>query len=244
MEQRNKISFCAPLEFKITRAIECPYLDFKMEQRLAADITGRPWDHDTLARAGFRRIENWIYKPVCSDCAACIPVRIPSGNGADGGLRVSRNQRRVLNRNKDLVRTVLSNVSTLEHFELFTEYLNSRHNDGQMADMDFNSYTAMVASSPIDTRLIEYRAHGAVAGIMMVDIQDDGLSAVYSFFDPEQAERSIGTFMVLDCAALAYEMGLGYVYLGYYVKDSTKMRYKSRFSPSEHLIKGCWTPIS
>ena len=242
MDQRNKISFDVPIEFKITRPVECPYLDAHMEQRLAADIGPQPEAHDTLARAGFRRVENWVYKPVCNNCNACIPVRILSGNLAEGGIEISRNQRRVINRNRDLDRAVLKNFSTEEHYDLFNKYLTNRHDDGQMADMDFTSYTSMISSSPIDTRLLEYRYMGEVIGVMMIDLQDDGLSAVYSFFDPDASERSLGTYMVLDCAALAYEMSLPYVYLGYYVKDSRKMNYKSRFAPAEHLINGEWVP--
>ena len=244
MDQRNKISFGMPLEFKMARPVECPYLDFKTEQRLAADITGRNKTYNTLARAGFRRVENWVYKPVCRDCTACIPIRIPSGNGVEGQLNVSRNQRRVINRNKDLDRIILSNVSTYHHFDLFSRYLNSRHDDGQMVGMDFNSYTAMVTASPIETKLIEYSLDGQVIGIIMIDMQDDGLSAVYSFFDPDASDRSLGTFMVLDCASLAYELKMDYVYLGYYVERSRKMRYKSRFTPSEYLINGTWTTVS
>ena len=244
MDQRNKISFDLPIEFKITRPVECPYLDHHMEQRIAADIAGMPEAHDNLARAGFRRVENWVYKPVCMDCQACVPVRIASGNGDEGGIIISRNQRRVINRNKDLTRDIKKNISTEEHYDLFRKYLNNRHDDGQMADMDFDSYTAMINSSPIETRLLEYRYMGDVIGVMMIDLQDDGLSAVYSFFDPDASERSLGTYMVLDCAALAHEMKLDYVYLGYYVEDSRKMNYKSRFAPSEHLINGEWTAVS
>ena len=240
MDLRNKITFGMPLEFKITRPVECPYLEFKMEQRLAADISDRPETHDTLARAGFRRVENWVYKPVCGSCRSCVPVRIPSGNGRDGNLIVSRNQRRVMKRNSDIDRTILPNISTFEHYDLFSKYLNSRHDDGQMVDMDYDSYTAMVTASPIETKLIEYRLHGDVIGIMMIDVQDDGLSAVYSFFDPDLSERSLGTFMVLDCASVAFDKDMDYVYLGYYVEQSRKMSYKSRFMPSEHLINGQW----
>ena len=140
MDLRNKITFEMPLEFKITRPVECPYLNFKMEQRLAADISGRPDTHDTLAKAGFRRVENWVYKPACGSCQSCVPVRIPSGNGQDGALAISRNQRRVIKRNNDVDRTIISNISTLEHYDLFTKYLNNRHDDGQMVDMDYDSH--------------------------------------------------------------------------------------------------------
>jgi arginine-tRNA-protein transferase len=244
MDQHNKINIDLPLEFKITRPVECPYLDFKMEQRLAANITRRPDVHDGLARAGFRRVENWVYKPVCMECSACVPIRVASGNIREGNIKISRNQRRVINRNDDLDRNILPNISIYDHFQLFSRYLASRHHDGQMAEMHFGGYNEMITASPIDTRLLEYRHKDEVIGVMLIDIQDDGISAVYSFYDPDVSDRSLGTYMVLDCAALAYEMGLDYVYLGYFIEESSKMNYKSRFAPAEHLISGEWIPIA
>lgn len=244
MDLRNKISIDIPLEFRITRPVDCPYIDGLMEQRLAADIDGYASHHNTLAKAGFRRVENWVYKPICSGCSACLPLRIPSGNLKSGTLQISRNQRRVINRNSDLVRRILPNHSRPEHYELFTNYLNSRHHDGQMADMDEASYSAMVSASPIETVLVEYSLDDDPIAVIMLDLQDDGLSAVYSFFDPEESERSLGTYMVLDTAAIAYEMGLPFIYLGYYIEDSRKMNYKNRFQPAEILKNGAWIPLA
>ena len=240
MEQRNKINVDTPLEFKLTRPLQCPYLNALTEQRLATDIALRPEAHDTLARAGFRRVENWAYKPVCSECSACIPIRIASGDGTNGEIKLSRSQRRILKINNDLQRTILPNFSNQEHFDIFKRYLNSRHADGQMTDMDFSNYTAMVTASPIQTKLLEYRLQNKIVAIIMIDIQDDGISAVYSFFEPELSNRSIGTYMILDCAALAYTMKRDYVYLGYFVKQSDKMKYKEKFSPAQYLVKGQW----
>ena len=243
MDLRNKISIDVPLEFRITRPVACPYLDGRMEQRLAADIDGFAQHHDTLAQAGFRRVENWVYKPICAGCTACLPLRIPAGNGRLGGLTISRNQRRVINRNRDLTRRILPNHSHPDHYELFARYLNSRHHDGQMAEMDMDSYTAMVSASPIETVLVEYRLGEAPLAVMMLNLQHDGLSAVYSFFDPDESDRSLGTYMVLDVAAIALEMDLPFVYLGYYIEDSRKMNYKSRFQPAEVLKNGVWTAL-
>ena len=244
MDIRNKIDIDIPLEFRITRPVECPYLDGRMEQRLAVDINGKARHYDTLAKAGFRRVENWVYKPICSSCSACLPIRIPSGDGKLGDLKISRNQRRVLNRNKDLTRRILPNNNSEEHFALFRTYLQHRHEDGQMAEMDEDSYSAMICSSPIETVLVEYRLKDQVAGVMLLDLQDDGLSAVYSFFDPNLSDRSLGMFMVLDVAAIALMMDLPFVYLGYYIEHSQKMNYKKRFKPAEALINGIWTPLT
>ncbi|XDZ64752.1 arginyltransferase [Alphaproteobacteria bacterium LSUCC0684] len=243
MNQFRNLIFSDPTEFQITRPSSCPYLDGRTEQRLATDLSRHPEKHDVLARAGFRRVENWVYKPVCQGCRECLPIRIPAGNGVDGDLRLSRNQKRVMARNSDLGRRILPNFSRDDHYELFRQYLASRHADGQMAEMDEDSYTAMIASSPIETVLVEYRAEDRLIGVILIDIQDDGLSAVYSFFDPGEDHRSPGTFMVLDAAALAWEMGLDHLYLGYYIAASQKMTYKARFAPAEVLVAGRWTPL-
>lgn len=243
MNQFRNLIFSDPIEFQITRPSSCPYLEGRTEQRLATDLSRHPQKHDILAKAGFRRVENWVYKPVCQGCQECLPIRIPSGNGTDGLLKISRNQKRVIARNNDLKRVILPNFSREDHFELFRSYLSSRHADGQMADMDEDSYAAMVTSSPIETVVVEYRDQGRLISVILIDIQQDGLSAVYSFFDPTEDHRSPGTFMVLDAAALAYEMDLPYLYLGYYIAASQKMAYKARFSPAEVLVGGNWTPL-
>ena len=244
MNQFRNIIFSNPLEFQITRPSPCSYLDGRVEQRLAADLSRHAQHHDNLAEAGFRRVENWVYKPICSRCNACLPIRIPAGKISGGALELSRNQRRVINRNADLQRNVLPNFSRQDHYDLFRHYLEKRHSDGQMAEMDEEKYAAMISSSPIETVLIEYRFEDRPVAVVMVDIQRDGLSAVYSFFDPDLEDRSLGTYMVLDCAALAHEMGLAYVYLGYFIRDCGKMNYKSRFKPAEVLIRGHWQPLA
>ena len=243
MTNLRKAGLLNPVEFQTTRPSKCSYLDGKIEQRLAADISSYPNRHDSLSRAGFRRVENWVYKPICAKCNACKPIRIAAGNGTYGRLQISRNQKRVLRRNADLTRNILPNYSKSEHFELFHRYLDTRHNDGQMAGMDETRYADMISISPIETVLFEYMFENQLVGVMLVDLQSDGLSAVYSFFEPDMEERSLGTFMVLDLAAAAAEMKLDYVYLGYFVSGSSKMEYKSRFTPAEIMEDGYWIPV-
>ena len=247
MNQFRPISLAEPVEFHITRASPCSYLDGKVELRLVADISRNPRFHDTLARAGFRRVENWVYRPICRECNACQPIRIPAGDGIDGRLEPSRSQRRVLRRNRDLKRRIASNTWDGEHYRIFRRYLQSRHDGGNMTGMEPDHYNTMIAMSPIDTVLVEYSTEDPdgdrPVAVMVVDVQADGLSAVYSFFDPDEAGRSLGTFMVLDLAALAHSMGLKYVYLGYFVDGSPKMHYKSRFRPAEVLKAGRWVPL-
>lgn len=242
MKQHANFIARRPLELQVTRPTPCPYLPGKTELRLAADISNHSDRHDQLARAGFRRVENWVYKPVCPDCGGCIPIRIAAAHDRETGLRPNRSQRRVQQRNRDLKRHILPNNPTLEHYELFQRYLLARHDDGQMAEMDSDSFAALIAASPIDTVVLEYRLDEELVAVMLVDIQSDGLSAVYSFYDPDITGRSLGTFMILDCAYLAAEMGFDFVYLGYYVETSRKMNYKARFRPAEMLIQGNWQP--
>lgn len=244
MNQFRKMSFAEPIEFHVTRPSACSYREGRVEQRIAAEITRHAHLHDSLAKAGFRRVENWIYRPICQNCNACKPIRIPSGNGVDGALRLSRSQQRTRRRNADLTRRILPNYSRADHYALFRRYLEARHGDGQMVDMDEDKYADMVGLSPIETVLVEYRLEEDLVAVILVDVQADGLSAVYSFFDPGMAERSLGTFMVLDLADITFQMNLPYVYLGYFVHDSAKMKYKARFTPAELLEQGEWVPFS
>jgi arginine-tRNA-protein transferase len=243
MDLHNEISIDVPLEFRITHPVRCPYLAGRMEQRLAANIDGYSAQHDALAQAGFRRVENWLYRPICSNCSACLPLRVHAGDGKRGEFKISRSQRRVLARNRDLMRRILPNKSQSNHYQLFVNYLTSRHHKGQMAGMDEDNYAIMVSSSPVDTVMVEYSLDNQPVAVILLDLQTDGLSAVYSFFDPNLSNRSLGIFMILDIAAIAFQMNLPFVYLGYYIEASAKMNYKRRFQPSEVLQNGIWQPL-
>jgi len=163
--------------------------------------------------------------------------------------------RRVAERNADLVGDMRALVPTSEQYSVFRAYLDSRHRDGGMADMTVLDYAMMVEDSHVKTRLVEYRKRGpdssingrgtgALLAVALTDVLGDGLSMVYSFFDPEEADRSLGTFMILDHIARAKSMGLAYVYLGYWVSGSRKMDYKSRFLPQERLTPDGWTRVN
>ncbi len=244
MDNRNNIAFSNPLLMRVTRPAPCSYIRGMVEQRLASDISSRPECHDDLASAGFRRVENWVYRPICSHCQACQALRIPSGNANAGNLVMRKSDKRILKKNAHITREILPNQTTNEHYALFQKYLTSRHGDGQMADMDLNSYTTMVETSPIDTVLVEYRDGDDLFGVILVDLQKDGVSLVYSFFDPEKSTVSPGRFMILDCAAIAYQLGLPHVYLGYYIRDCNKMNYKAQFNGAEVFIDGSWQTLS
>lgn len=240
MEQRKPTFDQTPLRMRMTRANPCAYIEGNVEQRLALDLTDNPDAHDKLAMAGFRRVENWAYKPVCHSCQACMPIRIDCQN-----FRIGRNLSRIYKSNQDLTRSVSTKQVNQDHYILFQEYLTNRHEDGQMAAMGFQEFTNMIHNSPIETFLVEYRdVTGELIACIMIDVQNDGLSAVYSFFDPLLSSRSLGTFMILDMIELTKELGKDYLYLGFYIAQSRKMAYKARFTPSEVFHHGQWQPLS
>jgi arginine-tRNA-protein transferase len=169
-------------------------------------------------------------------------------------FRPNRSMRRILARNSDLIGDMRSGAPTSEQYSVFRAYLDARHRDGGMADMTVLDYAMMVEDSHVDTRVVEYRRRGPDSGITgrglgqllavaLTDVLNDGLSMVYSYFDPDEASRSLGTFMILDHFARARRMGLPYVYLGYWVKGSRKMDYKGRFLPQERLASTGWVRV-
>ena len=230
-----------PLQFYLTAPGPCPYLEGREERKVFTHVTGpdRVAVADALSQAGFRRSQSVIYRPACEACQACLSARI----GVDRA-QLSKSQRRAVQRNKDLIRTVRPASPTDEQFELLCRYLTSRHTDGGMDGMAFGEYALMVSDTPARTQLTEYRDDaGKLLAAMIVDVLADGLSLVYSFFDPREEKRSLGTFLVLDHVEQARALGLAFVYLGYWIEDSPKMAYKARFRPLEVLERGGWREL-
>jgi len=205
--------------------------------------------NDLLTHGGFRRSQSIAYRPACESCRACVSVRV-----VVDAFRATRSMRRILDLNGDLVGEMRVPVPTSEQYSVFRGYLDSRHRDGGMADMTVLDYAMMVEDSHVETRIIEYRRRGpdthvtgrgagALLGVALTDVLGDGLSMVYSFFDPDASVRSLGTFMILDHIARARRLGLSYVYLGYWVKGSKKMDYKGRFLPQERLMPEGWLRV-
>ncbi len=236
-------------QFYLTAPSPCPYLPGKEERKVFTHLVGdRARElNDLLTHGGFRRSQSIAYRPACENCRGCVSVRVIADE-----FRPSRNMRRVAERNADLIGYRLPAAPTSEHYSLFRAYLDWRHRDGGMADMTVLDYAMMVEDSYVETQLIEYRRRGPDSGftgrgegdrlgVALTDVLSDGLSMVYSFYDPDQRERSLGTFMILDHIARAKRMGLAYVYLGYWVEGSRKMAYKSRFLPQERLLPEKWT---
>jgi arginine-tRNA-protein transferase len=230
-------------QFFITAPSPCPYLQGRVERKVFTHLVGQDARslNTQLSQGGFRRSQNIAYRPACDGCAACVSVRVPVNT-----FEPNRSFRRTLKVNADLVGTVVKSQATSEHYSLFRAYIDSRHGDGGMADMTVLDFSAMVDDNFVDSRLVEYRIRGGaddgrLVGAVLIDILGDGISMIYSFYDPEEARRSLGSFMILDNIARVKRLGLPYLYLGYWVRGSRKMDYKSRFLPQERLTADGWS---
>ena len=240
-------------QFFITAPAPCPYLGSRLERKVFTHLMNADAQqlHDSLSQGGFRRSQNIAYRPACEGCSACVSIRIPVEN-----LHWKRSFRRTWRANSDLSAQIAPAKATSEHYALFRRYLDVRHGEGGMADMTLLDFAAMVEETFVDTRLIEYRLRpkislagpdsrqGRLVGVALTDVLHDGLSMIYSFFDPDFAPRSLGTYMILEHIDRTRRLGLPYVYLGYWVMGSSKMDYKSRFLPQERLLRDGWTLIN
>ncbi|MCX8503907.1 MAG: arginyltransferase [Beijerinckiaceae bacterium] len=240
-----------PPQFFMTAPNTCGYLPDKVERKVFTHLVGMRAAalNDLLTQAGFRRSQTIAYRPACDQCSACVSVRVPVDE-----FEPSRNMKRVLEANSDLVGLTIPNKATSEQYSLFRSYLGDRHSDGGMIDMSVLDFSLMIEDSHVDTRLIEYRRRGPdtfingrgtgpLIATALTDILSDGLSMVYSFFDPELSDRSLGTYMILDHIHRTKKQGLPYLYLGYWINGSKKMDYKARFKPQERLGLNGWMRV-
>jgi len=236
-------------QFYLTAPSPCPYLSGQEERKVFTHLVGERAAelNDLLTHGGFRRSQSIAYRPACETCRACVSVRVVTAD-----FKPSRNMRRIAERNADITGEMRASTPTSEQYSVFRAYLDARHHDGGMADMTVLDYAMMIEDSHVDTRLVEYRQKpdggnghglGQLLAVALTDVLSDGLSMVYSFFEPGQGNRSLGTFMILDHIERAKRMGLDYVYLGYWVQGSRKMDYKSRFLPQERLMPAGWSRI-
>ncbi|MET0182011.1 MAG: arginyltransferase, partial [Caulobacterales bacterium] len=235
LSQRN-------IRFYLTAPAPCPYLEGKKERKVFASLEtlDAPQLNDALTHAGFRRSQNIAYRPACDLCDACVSARVVAER-----FDFKRRWRRILSRNADLSRALKPAEATQEQFLLLKRYLESRHAEGGMSDMDGRDYVAMVEESLVRSHIVEYRytsgpARGALAAAALVDVLKDGLSLVYSFYDPAAEKRSLGAYVILDHIAQARAAGFEHVYLGYWIAGSDKMAYKAQFQPLELLQRGEW----
>ena len=233
-------------EFYVTAPQPCPYLAGRLERKLFTHLThDKPLALvDNLLKGGFRRSQNIAYMPYCEGCQACISVRVLVDE-----FQPSRSLRRVLDANRDLTARRLQSTPTTEQYGLFRAYIDARHADGGMADMTVLDYAMMVEDSIIDTFITEYRLEpttgaarkgGRLLATALCDRLSDGVSMVYSFYDPSAPRRGLGTYMILDHIDYVRRLGLPYLYLGYWIQGSQKMSYKRRFQPQEQLTGNGW----
>jgi arginine-tRNA-protein transferase len=235
-------------QFFLTAPSPCPYIDGQFERKVFTHLVGDKASemNDLLTQGGFRRSQNIAYRPACETCRACVSVRILVNE-----FQPTRSMKRVTQHNGDLIGAIHSAEPSTEQYSLFRKYLDARHRKGGMSDMTVLDYAMMVEDTHVSTKIIEYRrrgpdsfitgkGQGELIAVALSDLMADGYSMVYSYFDPDYDERSLGTFMILDHIARARTAGLPHVYLGYWVNGSRKMNYKIRFTPQEHLGSKGW----
>ena len=234
--------------FFMTNAGPCPYLPGRTERKVFTELAGEHASelNDALGRIGFRRSQNVAYRPSCTDCAACVSVRIVADE-----FKLNATQRKLVRRNSDLVVRACKPWSTDEQFSLLQRYLATRHPNGGMTEMDEIDFADMVEQTPVETYVVEYREPagpegrpGRLVGACLTDKQGDGLSMIYSFFESDETDRhGLGSYIIVDHILRAQRAGLPYVYLGYWVEGSDRMNYKVRYRPIEKLGRGGWERI-
>jgi len=235
-------------QFYLTTPAPCPYLQGKEERKVFTHLVGERASqiNDMLSQGGFRRSQNIAYRPACDNCKACVSVRIIVDEFVS-----SKSFKRIEKANRDLVGEKIIPSPSKEQFALFRDYLDDRHSSGGMAEMTSLDYAMMVEDTHVNTMMIEYRhrkpegeltnsRQQPLIAVALTDILTNGLSMVYSFFDTDPIYKSLGTYMILDHVKMARKMGLPYVYMGYWVDGSSKMEYKTRFRPQEHLSSTGW----
>lgn len=236
-------------QFYLTPQSPCPYLPGRHERKVFTHLIGEQAAslNELLTHGGFRRSQNIAYRPACETCTACVSVRV-----LVDAFQPTKSFKRTRAANRDLTASVCEASATQEQYSLFRDYIDTRHSDGGMSDMSVFDFAAMIEDSFVHTTTVEYRARpdiplappderkGPLLGVALTDRLEDGLSMVYSFYDPQDERRGLGTYMVLDHIERARKLGLPYLYLGYWVDGSPKMEYKRRFRPQEHLTPEGW----
>ncbi|MBR0552247.1 arginyltransferase [Stakelama marina] len=231
--------------FFVTSPSPCPYLPGRQERKVFTELNGPHAGelNDALGRIGFRRSQSVAYRPSCAGCSACVSVRVVADE-----FQPNATQRKLLRKHRDLDITACRPWATDEQFQLLRRYLDVRHPGGGMATMDEADYADMVEHSPVTSYVIEYREpapegrKGKLVGACITDQQADGLSMIYSFFEPEDANRpGLGNFIIMEHILRSQRARLPYVYLGYWVKGSERMAYKTRYKPIEVLGPNGWS---
>lgn len=225
------------LKLFATQPHPCSYLEDQEATTLFVDPEA-PVDitlYSQLSQLGFRRSGSHLYRPQCKNCQACISCRIPVAL-----FNPNRSQRRCWQRNSDVVISVTDNINTRKHYELYAKYIAQRHKDGDMYPPSITQYEAFLTREWGVTRYLELHAGEHLLGVAVCDQLEDGLSAVYTFYDPDEERRSLGVFAILAQIEIARNQGMNYLYLGYWIKQCHKMRYKIQYRPLELLLNRRW----
>lgn len=230
-----------PIRLFETVVDDCPYLD---EQKSASILVDPDHQIDKnlfsmLSRSGFRRSGEMLYSPKCPNCNACVSVRIPSSE-----FKPSRSQKRVWRRNIDVTATIEDVCFKQEHFDMYYRYQLHRHPESSMCDADTSKYTGFIESTYSRSKFLCFYLEEQLIGISVIDQFDGGISAVYTFFEPEHSNRSLGTYAILYALKLAKAHKIPYVYLGYWIDGSPKMDYKRKFKPLQGYLDREWQDLN
>ena len=233
-------------QFYVTAPQKCPYIKGKVERKLFTALYGRNSVklNDDLSLQGFRRSQKVLYRPLCSNCSACLSIRVKVNE-----FQNSKSQKRVISKNKGIERIEKKPEATDEQYQIFKKYLNHRHLNGGMSDMDALEFSSMIEETNVDSQIFEYwkiinSEKKELVAVCLTDTNNDGLSMVYSFYDPQYNTNSLGKFMILDHISLTKSRNLNYLYLGYWIRQNSKMGYKSNYFPAEVYYKNEWKEIS
>lgn len=236
----NPVTLLANVRVFATYPHDCSYLEGEQATTLFVDPS-TPIDariYSQLSYIGFRRSGPHLYRPHCAACNACVPARVPVSQ-----FTQNRSQRRIMARNTDLEAVLVNDIQGAEHFELYSRYIESRHQDGDMYPPDRDQYASFLTREWDSTSFVEFRADGELLAVAVLDRLDNGLSAIYTYFDPAHTQRSLGTYVILWQIERARDLGLPAVYLGYWIRNCRKMNYKTRFRPIELLANGHWVRV-
>ncbi len=229
------------IQFYVTTNYSCGYI----KERNARSLVAAPYKkvnakaYNDLIQSGFRRSGQYVYKPQCKDCQACVPIRLVISN-----FLLSRSQKRVKKNHKNIQAKILPLAFHQEHYNLYTDYQNKRHQLNSKLEEDIVEYKDFLVSSNVNSKLIEFRDNERLVMVTVVDNIEEGLSAVYTFYDCDEEKKSYGTFSILWLIDYCLKNKLSYLYLGYWINQSNKMKYKINFKPYELMIDGLWKQMS
>jgi arginyl-tRNA--protein-N-Asp/Glu arginylyltransferase len=234
---RDISSDISKIRLLLTEPHECSYLDGQKattafvdpEIKMDTALYGR------MSAIGFRRSGAYLYTPMCHNCNACVPTRVPVDL-----FKRNRSQRRCWNRNLDVQINQRDAIDLDEHYPIYERYISDRHHDGDMFPPTREQFDQFLGHPWECTNFLEFRVYGKLIGCAVVDVLPDALSAIYTYFDPLESPRSLGTLAVLFQISLAQQLGMGYLYLGYWIKDCQKMSYKTNYRPLELLQENTW----